>query len=275
MKTNKFTMTELLVVVAVISILATLMLPSLTNAREHALRVSCASGLSNIGKTLTQQYSSNNGMLPSYNWMYSESMKEVYICPKDDSPKVMDFYMGQERVWQEAQTSFGFNFGAIGKYVSRATSASDFVMSFDANDLAGPYSASSGHSNNGHGNNVGGYDPSNPGNGGHGGDPDADDIELHGLGPNWTTDVGGLDPNNIDNWYYQNLNFRHLGIANHLILDGSVIGVRYQMPIHKLLWNYESIYTPSTTTVTNGNGNGNGNGNNNGNGGNNNGNGNN
>ncbi len=109
MKNKKFTIIELLIVVAVIAILVSILLPSLLNARESALRASCASQLSNIGKAITQQYVENNGTLPSYNWMRSESMRDVYICPKDDSPRTLNFYMHKEEHWAEAQTSYGFN----------------------------------------------------------------------------------------------------------------------------------------------------------------------
>ena len=110
---KRFTLTELLVVVAVIGILVSMGLPSFYNARERAYQASCASGLSNIGKSITKQYALNNGALPSYNWMEGELMERMYICPKDDTPKSLQFFLQEEQVWKEGKTSFGFNLTSI------------------------------------------------------------------------------------------------------------------------------------------------------------------
>jgi prepilin-type N-terminal cleavage/methylation domain-containing protein len=64
LRRNAFTLIELLVVIAIIGVLASLLLPVLGVTKEKARRVSCASGLRQLGLALQMYANDNNDRLP-------------------------------------------------------------------------------------------------------------------------------------------------------------------------------------------------------------------
>lgn len=81
-----FTLIELMVVIAIISMLASMLMPALSQARERARRTDCLGKISEIGKAL-QMYSDNfDGMMPPNNsvgGVASNRLSETGIGPTD------------------------------------------------------------------------------------------------------------------------------------------------------------------------------------------------
>ncbi len=90
--TAGFTLIELLVVIAIIAVLAALLLPALSHAKEKGYRTACAQNLRQLGLSLTIYANDNQDVLPlpqqpSGHW--PEQLRRNYtalrllICPSD------------------------------------------------------------------------------------------------------------------------------------------------------------------------------------------------
>ena len=70
MKKNGFTLIELLVVIAIIGILAALLLPVLSRAKDRALTVACLNNLKQLQVCWQLYADDNNDILPPNNFVY-------------------------------------------------------------------------------------------------------------------------------------------------------------------------------------------------------------
>lgn len=84
---SAFTLIELLVVISIIALLAAILFPVFSRARENARRSSCQSNLKQIGLSFIQYTQDYDERLPALYWIaglqpYIKS-EQIFVCPSD------------------------------------------------------------------------------------------------------------------------------------------------------------------------------------------------
>ncbi len=81
-----FTLIELLVVIAIIALLVTILMPSLTSAKELARRSVCGSQLRNMGLMAAEHAADHNGWFPTANRTHVNRMGWIMVWDNDSDP---------------------------------------------------------------------------------------------------------------------------------------------------------------------------------------------
>lgn len=177
MKRSKgFTITEMVVVVAVIAVLAGMMLPALGYVKRTARETECMNNMRGLSQTMIMYQTSNDGRFPAYNksdslkdYNYSGSWVEALVladekgqlefdpamlaCP--ERPEVGHMYADTkfEKYFDGKDSPFAFNptLGGAGSGLvssgkgTRATQINDsqMPMIFEYDNIIGPWGAAS------------------------------------------------------------------------------------------------------------------------------------
>jgi prepilin-type N-terminal cleavage/methylation domain-containing protein/prepilin-type processing-associated H-X9-DG protein len=114
MKRTAFTLIELLVVIAIIAILAAILFPVFSRAREKARQTACASNLKQMGLSLCMYVDDHDGVYPRSRTAWGQDWavafepyarnRQLFRCPSES----------RVGAWSSWQLGYGINEGVLG-----------------------------------------------------------------------------------------------------------------------------------------------------------------
>src|SRR5689334_2028868 len=88
-RSRAFTLVELLVVIGIIALLMSILLPSLSRARQQAARVTCAAQMRDLVSATVMYAGANKGSLPEQRGYAPDVTSANYKVTQDDSSFAM------------------------------------------------------------------------------------------------------------------------------------------------------------------------------------------
>lgn len=161
-----FTLVELLAVISIISILSSILLPSLQMAKKDAYKISCMNNLKQMGLQFQVYTDNNEGYYPPHFYLYSPgksgnwlmflkkppkgllkkgvleggtvdmSVAQSFICASDINPNILTLYDDELNEYS-VPLSYSYNLSLFVEKVNvgRLQRLETFVISFDSDDL--------------------------------------------------------------------------------------------------------------------------------------------